>query len=940
MTTKKQEINNFIKTWSAGAHEVADKVTFWNTFLRILGVDQSKIDDKSFIDYEKPIKLKKNEHFHGSIDAYIPSTHVLIEQKSSGVDLTKEEKRDNGGHTEKITPFQQARRYDNHLSANERAYFYVLCNFNEFRIYDVRESLDDKPIVIELKDLAKNLHQFDFMIQTDEAKRLIKEQAISVAAGDLVSKIYKELVNIFKSYGEPDDEKVKHSINSLCVRLVFCLYAEDADLFYKKDAFYDYLVDVPSNQIGLKLKELFKVLNTKLEDRNKIDHFWSVEHPELAKFPYVNGGLFAENDVIIPPFTDELKDILLNDASKGFDWSAISPTIFGAVFESTLNPTTRRQGGMHYTSIENIHKVIDPLFFNDLKQELQAIKNTPSYVRKKHLAEKFQEKLGSLKFLDPACGSGNFLTETYLSLRNLENEAIKIQHPNPTLDVGQASNYIKVSIQQFYGIEINDFAVSVAKTAMWIAECQMFDKTKDIIYAEGDFLPLKTYVHIHEGDALTMDWNDVLSNTECTYVLGNPPFVGYDHMSIAQKNDMNLFFTKTGRLDFVVAWYMKSAQYAQHKPIKFAFVSTDSITQGVQVSSFFPQLFEKDFTIDFAYRTFIWNNETKNKALVYCVIIGFSFYKHNSQKKLFDSSDIVHKVKNITPYLTEGNDVVVKSSTIPLVKQAPKMALGSMPKDGGGFFLTSEQYSQFVSQNKLSIKYIHRFLGASELLNNKKRYCIWLVDANPSDLKKMPLILNRINAVRTFRLNSKAKSTRKKAETPTLFAQNAQPKIGNYIAIPRHSAGRRKYVPMGFFNADTIAGDSLHIVPNANLFVFGLLESYAHMNWLRTVGGWYGPSCRYSKDIVYNTFPWPTPTAKQKQKIEATAQAILDARKNYPDSSLADLYDPLTMPADLLKAHKENDKAVLAAYGLPNSASESEIVAHLFKMYEELTKKD
>ena len=558
-TVNKQEIQNFITSWSQGAHEVADKVTFWNTILRFLGVPQQEIDNRTFIDYEKSIKLKKNEHFDGSIDAYIPSTHVLIEQKSTGVDLNKKERRPNGGHDELITPYQQARRYDNHLSAKEHAYFYVLCNFDEFIIYDIRESVDTKPITIQLKDLNKKLDSLDFLVNEHEA-RLQQEKEISVDAGKIVSKMYDELLTIFSNYKNLDEDKVKHSINQLCVRLVFCLYAEDAKLFGSKTAFYDYLKDVEPNQIGLKLKELFKVLNTKEEDRDKTDQFWTAEHPDLAKFPYTNGGLFAESDVIIPPFTAKLKHILLDEASRSFDWKDISPTIFGAVFESTLNPETRRQGGMHYTSVQNIHKVIDPLFLNDLTEELNQIKAWKQPKKKQELAKAFQTKLSKLTFFDPACGSGNFLTETYLCLRRLENEALKIQYPNPLLDTGDSGKFIKVSIQQFFGIEINDFAVSVAKTALWIAESQMMDETKDIFYANWDFLPLKTYTHIHEGNALKMDWNKVIESYGCHYVMGNPPFIGKKEQSKEQKQDLKDVFHAGKKdkdisvLDYVCCW--------------------------------------------------------------------------------------------------------------------------------------------------------------------------------------------------------------------------------------------------------------------------------------------------------------------------------------------------------------------------------------------------
>ena len=585
MKINTKAIKEFIQTWQNSGSEVADKVTYWNSLLEILGVPKVQIDNKTYIEYEKPIKLNKNQKFHGSIDAYIPSTKVLIEQKSNGVDLSKPEERPNGGHTDKITPFEQAKRYNDYLSSKERANFLVLSNFSQIIIYDIRESLDTNPVIIDIKDLQKDLYILNFLVKPDNSKQLEKEKQISVAAGELVNKIYNEFANIFAKYDQTENDKITHSINTLCVRIVFCLYAEDANLFATKEQFYNYLKPIPANRCGIALKNLFKVLDTEVPDRTKNDPFWNDENPELAEFPYVNGGLFADEDIIIPPFTEELKNIILNEASRGFDWSDISPTIFGAVFESTLNPEMRRSGGMHYTSIENIHKVIDPLFLDDLKQELESIKQFKNQSTIKRKAQEFQEKLSQLTFMDPACGSGNFLTETFLSLRRLENEAIRLELSGESvLDVGQAEDWIHVSIQQFYGIEINDFAVSVAKTALWIAEDQMMQETQDLVYApDWNFLPLHTYTKIHEGNALRMDWNKVLPNYACHFVMGNPPFVGTLLMSDEQRKDMRLFFDKPRYLDYVTCWYIKAMQYAKGTKIHCAFVSTNSITQGGEV---------------------------------------------------------------------------------------------------------------------------------------------------------------------------------------------------------------------------------------------------------------------------------------------------------------------------------------------------------------------
>lgn len=940
MKINTKELKDFIATWQDQGSEVADKVTYWNTLLELLGVPKQQIENKTYIEYEKPIKLRENEKFHGSIDAYIPSTKVLIEQKSNGVDLFKAESRPNGGDTEKITPFEQAKRYDNHLGSKEKANFLVLSNFNQIVIYDVRESVDVKPVIIDLKDLEKDLYLLDFLVKPDETKRLEKEKRISVAAGELVSKIYNEFANIFAKYDGVDDEKIKHSINTLCVRLVFCLYAEDAGLFNAKEQFYNYLEPVAPNKCGVALKALFKVLDTKIDDRTKDDPFWNDENPELSQFPYVNGGLFADTDIIIPPFSDELKDIVLNQASRGFDWSDISPTIFGAVFESTLNPETRRQGGMHYTSVENIHKVIDPLFLNDLKAELEDIKQ---YKNKKTIKEKaiaFQEKLSNLTFFDPACGSGNFLTETFLSLRRLENEAIRLELGGESvLDVGQAGDWIHVSIQQFFGIEINDFAVSVAKTALWIAEDQMMKETQDLVYApDWDFLPLKTYTKIHEGNALRMDWNKILPNYACHFVMGNPPFLGYTQQNKEQKADLEPLFGKIHNIDYVAGWYAKACDYIQGTKIQVAFVSTNSITQGEQVLSVWQNLMSKyDITFNFAYRSFKWNSEASQQAHVHVVIIGFSDTQAQKKEKFIYNNSKVTQVKNINPYLVGMDNIFIQKRSEPLNAEI-QINKGNQPTDHGNLLLSEKEEKAIVAKDKRTLKFIHPFIGSREFLYNKKRFCFWLVDATPKELRSIPEIRTRIEKVKEFREKSSKAATRKIADTPQLFQEIRQPLTGNYLVIPVTTSQTRKYIPMGFVNSNTIASNALLITTNANTYDFGILESIVHMDWMRLTTGRLEMRYQYSAKIVYNNFPWPTPTPEQRKKIEQTAQAILDARNNHPESSLADLYDPLAMPPDLRKAHKANDKAVLQAYGLKTDATESEIVAHLFKMYEKLAK--
>ena len=653
----------------------------------------------------------------------------------------------------------------------------------------------------------------------------------------------------------------------------------------------------------------------------------------LAAFPYVNGGLFADDDIEIPPFTDEIMDLILRKASDDFDWSGISPTIFGALFESTLNPETRRSGGMHYTSIENIHKVIDPLFLDDLKAELREIKKDPVLKSRKVKLQAYQNKLATLEFLDPAAGSGNFLTESYICIRRLENEVLR--ELSQQIVMGDVANPVKVSITQFHGIEINDFAVTVAKTALWIAESQMLKETEDIVNSDLDFLPLRTQANIVEANALRIDWNDVVPKERLFKICGNPPF--YGAMNIKDKrNEMVEVFGNVpfvGELDYVCAWYKKALEYTQDTTIESAFVSTNSICQGQQAINLWRLLFDEGLVINYAYQTFIWDSEATDKAHVHCVIVGFSHHEKKSKFLFHDNQKM--PVEYINQYLTTGKIGFVNSRPKPL-DDVPPMKFGSMPRDGGGFIISEEERRTLVQNEPLSEKWVRMYLGAEEFLKKKKRYCLWLLGANPAEISKCPTVKQRVDRVRAFRLASKAASTRKFAETPTLFCQIAQPSTGSYIAVPETSSERRRYIPLGFLSADVIASNLLFLIPNASLFHFGVLESNVHMAWMRTVCGRLKSDYRYSKDIVYNNFPWPEPTEEQKARIEQTAQEILDARALYPDASLADLYDPLTMPPELLKAHQANDKAVMQAYGMPiKDTDEPACVAWLMKLYQE-----
>ena len=908
----------FAAFWKGKGYEKGQSQAFWMSLLRdVYGIEHPE----QYISFEDQVKLD-NTSF---IDGYIEATHVMIEQKSIGKNLMQPIKQSDGSL---LTPFQQAKRYSAELPYSKRPRWIITCNFEEFNIYDM-EKPNGEPEKILLKDLPKEYYRMQFLVNTGN-ENLKREMEISLKAGDLVGRLYDA---ILKQYKNPNDSHTLKSLNMLCVRLVFCLYAEDADIFGQHEMFGRYLSQFQAKDVRKALIELFRVLDTKPEDRDPY------MDDDLAAFPYVNGGLFADENIEIPRFTDEIVDLLVHHASEGFDWSEISPTIFGAVFESTLNPETRRSGGMHYTSIENIHKVIDPLFLDELKAELEEIKQTKVKKTRENKLEIFRYKLSSFVFLDPACGSGNFLTETYISLRKLENEALREIHGDQML----LDNVINVSIGQFYGIEINDFAVTVARTALWIAESQMMKQTEEIIGRDIDFLPLKSYPNITESNALRIDWEEVVPKEKLTYIMGNPPFVGYSLQSKEQKADMLAIYVdekgkpyKTaGKIDYVAAWYFKAAQLMEHTAIRTAFVSTNSITQGEQVAGVWKPLYERfGIHIDFAHRTFRWDSEASLKAHVHCVIVGFSSAPSGAVKRLFDNgTDKI--VENINPFLVDAPNVFIDSRSIPIC-DVPKMTTGNRPADGGHLIIEKEDYDNFIKREPNAKKYIKRFMGSVEYINNKERYCLWLVGVSPAELRKMPEVLKRIEACKKDRLNSPDKGRQKLADTPAVFRETQNPE--QYIIMPKVSSERRKYIPCGFLNGNIIPSDLVFIIPNATLYHFGVLTSNVHMAWMRTVCGRLKSDYRYSKDIVYNNFPWCNPTPEQKAKIEQTAQAILDARVKYPDCSLADLYDETTMPPELRKAHQANDKAVMQAYGFWGRLnSESECVAELMRMYQKLT---
>lgn len=907
---QRQAAKSFAAKWSGRGYEKGESQPFWIELLqKVLSMD----DPFSIISFENRVKLS-NTSF---IDAYIKPTHVLIEQKSIEKDLRSPIPQSDGTT---LTPFQQAKRYATELPYSDRPRWIVICNFREFDIYDM-ENPQGEPQVLYLQDLEKEYNRLSFLVD-DTSVHIKKELEVSIKAGEIVGVLYEKLL---AQYLHPENPESQKSLNKLCVRLVFCLYAEDAGILGSKNMFHDYMSQFSANDFRKALIEFFQVLDTKPEDRDPY------MNPDLAAFPFVSGGMFA-GDIEIPRITEEIRTLILSRASDDFDWSLISPTIFGAVFESTLNPATRRAGGMHYTSLENIHKVIDPLFLDELKSEMEDIKKIPVMKTRKAKAAEFQDKLASLKFLDPACGSGNFLTESYTCLRRLENEAIRILFDGERI-IGELADPVKVSIYQFYGIEINDFACSVSQAALWIAETQMLQETDAIVGFDLEPLPLKDYNNIHEGNALRMDWNDVVPASELSYIMGNPPFIGFYLQTDEQKKEI-VDITGEGSLDYVSGWYYKAAEYADKHSIRIAYVSTNSITQGEQVAMLWQPLFEKyHLNIDFAYRTFVWNSEANEKAAVHCVIIGFSRFNLTT-KKLFDSNG-VHVVKNISPYLIEGSNITVRSRTSPLCN-IPPLTLGNRPLDGQNLLLTKNERDIIIDKDPGAATWIRPFLGASEFINRQCRYCLWLVEISPTELRRHPQLIERVEACRKARLNAKDKQMRRLADTPTLFRES---KVSNspYIVLPRVSSSRREYMPIGYLDPSIISGDALQMLLGASLYHFGVLMSCVHNSWLRVVGGRLKSDYRYGKETVYNTFPWPSPSENQRIHIEKTAQGILDTRDFYPEASLADLYDELTMPPELRKAHRANDLAVLEAYGFPKDATESEIVARLFRMYQELT---
>lgn len=915
---RKAAAKKFAEKWlSVEGRENEDCQRFWMELLQsVYGV----ANPADVIRFEFPVDVESKGK--GKIDAYLPGTRVVIEQKSSGIDLTAVNRK--AGELE-LTPYQQAKRYAGGLPYSKAARWIVTCNFREFRIHDLDSDKPSEPVcIVQLAELPGQFHVLDFLVDAQQV-RVAREKEVSVEAGRHISRIYHALLSKCPA---PDDTRLLHDLNKFCVRLVFCLYAEDAGLF-AHGQFWQYVSKgVTPEEKRQRMLSLFKTLNKPMSKRDPFNE-------ALKAFPYVNGGLFDDDELFIPMLDEGLCKLL--EESSGFNWKDISPTIFGGLFESTLNPETRRSGGMHYTSIENIHKVIDPLFLNDLRTEFTTIKQSDkgAMTRKRQLME-LQDKLAGLVFLDPACGSGNFLTESYLSLRRLENDILR-EMTSLEKDKNQLQMLLtKVDIHQFFGIEINDFAVSVAKTALWIADAQMWEETQEILHNPTAFLPLKQYEGIREANALRVDWLEHVPGRHVDYIIGNPPFVGYTYLTAEQKDGVASVW-KTGNygfLDFVSAWYKKAADLMLGTPVRAAFVSTNSICQGQQVAIMWGHLLgEMGMHIDFAYRTFKWANEARDSAAVHCVIVGFSHAAADERKMLVDENGAVQRVPHINGYLTAADDVFIDNRSKPLCK-VPPMINASKPT--GNFFFSAEEYREICKTEPRALPFLRRTMGGKEFIRGIERWCLWLVDAPLNEARKIPLIAKRLQEIRDERLKSPKAYTRQSAETPYLFQQLRQPET-DYIVVPQVSSENREYIPLGFLSPDVVCTDKIRYVPDATLYHFGVLTSAMHMAWMRAVAGRLKSDYSYSNKVVYNNFPWPEPTNAQKEQIAALAQDVLDARAMRPNYSLADLYDPLTMPAELRKAHKALDAAVDKAYGR-KFKDDAARVAHLFELYKKLAK--
>ena len=890
----------FVLNWkdkAVTAREEADAQTFENEFFAIFGVPRSKIAV-----FEQKVKLQDGSN--GYIDLFWKG-YILIEMKTPGKDRKK--------------AFEQAKTYANALQNADMPKGILICDFCNFDYYNLEKNAECTSFTLE--DLPEYIGLFAFLAGYKDVEYK-KQDAVNIEAAEKMGELHDTL----KAIGYTG-----HHLELYLVRLLFCLFADDTDIF-EHDHFIKYILqrtNVDGSDLAMHIQKIFEVLNTPADRRLKtLDE-------QLRLFPYVNGGLFKET-LPIADFTSAMREKLIQCCN--LDWSKISPAIFGAMFQSVMNPDERHSLGAHYTSEENILKLIHPLFLDELWKEFDEYKKQVSGARIKNL-NSFHTKIASLKFLDPACGCGNFLVLAYRELRLLEL-AIVEELENSGQQILDIDNFLRVTVNQFYGIEIEEFPAQIAQTALWLMDHQMNRLVSSRLGRYFIRIPIAASAKIIQGNALSLDWEQVVPKKELSYILGNPPFLGARVMSKEQSAEIACLFNgvkNAGNLDYVTGWYKKAVDYIKDTTIKCAFVSTNSICQGQQVPILWPLLFSQGIHIDFAHQTFKWSNEARGNAAVYCIIVGFSLNK-DSDKKLFLYEDVkgVPKevpAKQINAYLMDAQNVFIDSRSSVLDTQTNPMVFGSMPNDGGHLIIELNEYEDFIKQEPESQKYIKTFIGAEEYINNKKRYCLWLVNAEPKHLKQCPHILERIQKVREHREHSSREATRKLAAMPSLFGEIRQPETGNYLLIPSATSSERKYIPMGFLPSSVIASNLVLLVPNATLYEFGILTSQMHMAWMRTVCGRLGNGYRYSAQIVYNNFPWPDASETQKEGIAQKAQAVLDARSQFPDSSLADLYDPDTMPPVLTKAHAALDAAVDKLYRKTAFPDDAARVAFLFELY-------
>lgn len=891
----------FSKEWAGESREHAEAKSFWDDFFKVFGHKRRQIAS-----FEEPVKNLKGHY--SFIDLFWKGM-LIAEHKSLGKDLNK-------AHTQAMEYIQDLQREGR---GEEVPRYLVISDFAKIALHDLEEKTSTE---FPLAEFHKNVKDFAF-IPGYKQHTFEPQDPINIDA----VRIMGDLHDALEAGGYSG-----HELERMLVRVLFCLFAEDTGIF-DRDAFRLYLENhtkPDGSDLGPQLALLFQVLNTPQEIRQKN----LLE--ELADLPYVNGELYAET-LNFAAFDRAMRNQLL--ACTKFEWSRISPAVFGALFQAVMQPKERRQIGAHYTSERDILKVIGPLFLDDLKAELEKAGKDKKKLQALH------EKLGKIKLLDPACGCGNFLVISYRELRLLELEILRRSHKKAeTQKLTDISTVLRLDVDQMFGIEIEEWPVRIAEVAMWLMDHQMNQRLNEEFGNYFVRLPLKKSPHIHHGNALRIDWNEVLPASECTHVLGNPPFVGSKFQSPEQRIELTAIARKVknaGLLDYVTGWYFKAAEYIQGKAITVAFVSTNSISQGEQVGVLWQELYERyGISIIFAHRTFAWESEARGKAHVHVVIVGFGVTNHR-QRKLFDYESLrgeptMSLVASINPYLVDGPIVTVTNRSKPLCA-VPEIGIGNKPIDDGNYLFTDEEKAAFVREEPASKPYFRRWYGSDEFINRRPRWCLWVGECPPAELRKMPKVMERVKAVKGFRLKSKSPPTQKLAETPTRFHVENMPST-SYLVIPKVSSERRKYIPMGFMQPKTLCSDLVFLLPDASLYHFAILSSSMQMAWVRYVGGRLKSDYRYSAKLVYNNFPWPQGVSEVKQKaVEVAAQGVLDARNAHPDASLADLYDPLSMPANLSKAHKMLDRAVDKCYRTTPFANERARVEYLFTLYQKLT---